>query len=251
MTGYFSLTTTLARSRVREPVGLFFALIFAPALVLILGAIFGNEPNPEFDGRGYVDATLPAFGSLVLAIIGVMLMPVNQLTLRESGALRRLRLTPLRPITFIAADLTTNFVIGMIGMATALAVGWVAFDVSISGNLATVLAASALGLLSFLALGYTLSGLYPSSAAATGIGNILMILLMLSSGAFVPLTVMPDGVQTVMNYSPIRHFVDLIQGLWNGQAWSTLLLPTGILLAMTIAFGALGSVLFRWDQRSP
>lgn len=248
MNGYRTLTATLFLSRLREPVGLFFAFVFAPVLVLILGTIFGNDPNPDFGGRSYIDATLPAFASLVLAITGVMLMPVNNLTLRESGALRRLRLTPLRPRTFIAADLTVNFVVGLAGMVAALAVGRLVFGVTLTGNLIAVLLAAALGLFAFLALGYTLAGLYPSSGAATGIGNVLMIMLMLTSGAFVPVAVMPEGVQRVMDYSPIRHFVDLLQGLWEGQAWSTLLLPTGVLIAMIIAFGTLGTLLFRWDR---
>ena len=248
MTGYRALTVTLFRSLVREPVGLFFAFIFAPALVLILGLIFDNGPDPNLGGRSFIEATLPAFPSLVLAITGVLLVPVGHLTLRESGALRRLRLTPLRPATFIAADLTVNFLVGMAGMIAALAVGWLVFGVTPSGNLATVLLAAALGLVAFLALGYTLAGLYPSSGAATGIGNVLMLLLMLSSGAFVPLATMPDGVQKVMDFSPVRHFADLIQGLWEGQAWSTLLLPTGVLIAMIITFGALGTFLFRWER---
>lgn len=248
MTGYRALTATLFRSLLREPVGLFFAFIFAPALVLILGLIFDNGPDPNFGGRSFIEATLPAFPSLVLAITGVLLLPVSQLILRESGALRRLRLTPLRPATFIAADLTVNFLVGMTGMVAALAVGWLVFGVTASGNLAAVLLAAALGLVAFLALGYTLAGLYPSSGAATGIGNLLMLVLMLSSGAFVPLAVMPDGVQRVMNFSPVRHFADLIQGLWEGQAWSTLLLPTGVLIAMIITFGALGTLLFRWER---
>src|SRR5690625_5516156 len=141
--------------------------------------------------------------SLVLAIIGVLLVPVGQLSLRESGALRRLRLTPLRPSTFVAADLTMNFAIGMIGMLAALAVGWLVFGATPSGNLILILLAAALGLVAFLALGYTLAALYPSSGAATGIGNVLMLLLMLSSGAFIPLTTMPEGVQAIMNFSPV------------------------------------------------
>ena len=111
-----------------------------------------------------------------------------------------------------------------------------------------MLLAAALGLVAFLALGYTLAAIYPSSGAATGIGNVLMLLLMLSSGAFVPLATMPEGVQTVMNFSPVRHFAVLMQGLWEGQPWSSLLLPTGILVAMVIVFGALGSILFRWER---
>lgn len=248
MSSYRALTLTLFRSQVREPVGLFFSFIFAPLLVLILGVIFDSGPDPAFGGRSFIEATLPAFPSLVLAIIGVLLVPVGQLSLRESGALRRLRLTPLRPSTFVAADLTVNFVIGMIGMLAALAVGWLVFGATPSGNLILVLLAAALGLVAFLALGYTLAALYPSSGAATGIGNVLMLLLMLTSGAFIPLATMPEGVQAIMNFSPVRHFADLMQGLWHGQAWTTLLLPTGILVAMIIVFGTLGSILFRWER---
>jgi ABC-2 type transport system permease protein len=248
MKGYRALAATLLRSLLREPVGLFFAVIFAPALVLILGLIFDNGPDPTFGGRSFIEATLPAFPSLVLAITGVLLVPVSHLTLRESGVLRRLRLTPLRPVTFIAADLTVNFLVGMTGMIAALAVGWLAFGVAPSDNFAAVLLAAALGLVAFLALGYTLAGIYPSSGAATGIGNTLMLLLMISSGAFIPLETMPDGVQRVMNFSPVRHFADLMQGLWEGDGWSTLLLPIGVLSAMIVVFGVLATALFRWER---
>lgn len=245
---YRALVIALFRGQLREPVGLFFSFIFAPLLVLILGLIFDTGPDPVFGGRSFIEATLPAFPSLVLAIMGVVMVPVGQLSLRESGALRRLRLTPLRPATFVAADLTVNFVIGMIGMTAALAVGWAVFGATPLGSIILVFVAAGLGLLAFLALGYTLAAIYPSSGAATGIGNVLMILLMLSSGAFVPLAAMPDGIQAVMNLSPVRHFAVLMQGLWEGQPWSTLLLPTGILVAMIIGFGTLGAILFRWER---
>ncbi|MEU4835507.1 ABC transporter permease [Streptosporangium sp. NPDC023615] len=248
MKGYGALSVTLFRSLLREPVGLFFAVVFAPALVLILGFVFDDGPDPAFGGRSFIEATLPAFPSLVLAITGVLLVPVGHLTLRESGALRRLRLTPLRPGTFIAADLTVNFLIGMISMVAALAVGWLVFGVALPDRLAAVLAAAALGLVAFLALGYALAGIYPSSGAATGIGNLLMLLLMISSGAFIPLESMPDGVRKIMNFSPVRHFADLVQGLWEGQGWSALLLPLGVLGAMIVVFGALATVLFRWER---
>jgi len=144
--------------------------------------------------------------------------------------------------------LTVNFLIGMVGIIAALLVGWLVFGVSLSGNLALVLAACVLGLVAFLALGYTLAGIYPSASAATGIGNVLMLLLIMSSGVFIPVEALPDGVQSVMNFSPVRHFAVLIQGLWEGQGWSTMLLPTGVLLGMIVVFGAWGTILFRWER---
>lgn len=245
MKAYRAVLTSLFLGRMREPVGLFFSFLFAPLMVLILGTIFGNDPSADFAGQGYLDATLPAFASLVLAITGVLLLPVNQLTFRETGALRRLSLTPLRPTTFVAADLSVNFIVGFVGIVAALAVGTVLFGVELPQHLGLVLAAAAFGLVAFLALGYLLAALYPSTAAATGIGNVLMILLMMSSGAFVPLSVLSEGIRNAFEFSPARQFVMLIEGLWAGDAWSTLLVPTAVLTAMTIVCGTVGHVLSR------
>src|SRR5690625_2868701 len=177
MTGYRALTSALFGSLVREPVGLFFSFIFAPLLVLILGLIFDSGPSPVFGGRSFIEATLPAFPSLVLAIMGVLLVPGGLLALRESGALRRLRLTPLRPLTFVAADLTVNFLIGMTGMVAALVVGWLVFGVTPSGNLLSILAAFARGLVAFLAVVFKLFYVYTVTGSATYTATLTLIVL--------------------------------------------------------------------------
>ncbi|WP_040160836.1 ABC transporter permease [Nigerium massiliense] len=245
MKAYRALVTALWRSQRREPVGLFFAFAFAPALVLILGLIFGNEPRPEFGGRGMLDSGLPGFASLVLAMTGVLQVPVSLLTLRDTGALRRLELTPLRRSTFVAATLTVNFLVGMVGMVAALLVGVVVFQVALPSTVLGVLLACAFGLVVFLALGFALAGLYPSVGAATGIGNVLMILLMLTSGAWTPIAVLPEGVRRVFAYSPVRWFVELVQPLWDGGATSArpLLLLAGLLVVSALV----GRLLFRWE----
>jgi len=248
MRGYKELTRTSALSMLREPVGFFFMIVFAPMLVIILGTVFGNDPNPDFGGVGYIDRTLPAFASVVLAIIGVMTLPQSQLVLSESGALRRLRLTPVRPSTWIAANLSVHAAVGFVGMMRALLAGTAIFGVTLA-NIVSVLLACLLGLVAFLALGFVLASLYPSSTAATGIGNVLMILLMLTSGAFVPLEAMPAGVQRAMDFSPIAYFVELVSGLWNGQGWSELGHATLVLIFMAAVCGVLGALLFRWEPR--
>ena len=83
-----------------------------------------------------------------------------------------MRVTPLRPSSWIAADLSVNFILGMVGMLLALALGVVVFGVELPSRLGSVLAAAALGLVAFLAVGYLLAALYPSAGAATGIGNV-------------------------------------------------------------------------------
>ncbi|CAM2864130.1 ABC transporter permease [Actinomyces slackii] len=238
----------LTRSSLREPAGLFFTLIFAPMLVIIFGLIFGNDPAPQFGGRGFVDAVLPACACLVVAMTGVMLLPVAQLQLRESGALARLRATPLRAGTYVAADLSVTFLISMAGVILALLAGMICFGATPQGNPLQILAAVALGLVAFLALGYTLAAIYPSSRAATGIGNGLLIVLMMSSGAFIPTAELPAGVQRIMGYSPFYYLVDLVQGMWSGEPWSHHGLATAVLAGMIGIFGALGARLLTWSD---
>lgn len=247
MTTYRALVTALWRSQRRDPVGLFFSFAFAPVLVIILGAIFGNDARAEFGGMGFLDATLPAFASLVLAMIGVLQVPVAMLTLRESGALRRLSLTPLRRGTFVAAALTVHFAVGILGMLTALTLGVLAFGVSLPSNIVGVLAVCVVGLCAFLALGCALSTIYPSTAAATGLGNILMILLMLTSGAFSPLSAMPEGIQNIIKYSPVRWFVDAAQLSWAGDPLRDMVAPVILLLIVLVVAGIIGITQFRWD----
>ena len=139
---FATLLVMLTRSTLREPIGLFFTLILAPLLVAVLGVLFGNDPSPQFGGRGFMDATLPACACLVMGMTGIIILPTNQLQLRESGALTRLRATPLSPRVFVAADLTVNFLISLVGIVLALLVGALGFGVRLQGSPLAVLAAA-------------------------------------------------------------------------------------------------------------
>lgn len=246
MRGYRQLTLAFLKSQLREPVGFFFLLIFSPAVLIILGLIFGNDPKPELGMHGFVDTMLPGITVISILIVGVVSVPQNQLIVRSSGALTRLRVTPLKPRTYVAADLTVNFVLGMTGALLTLLLGVLVFGVRWPASLAMVVLALALGLITMLAVGYTLAAIYPSVAAATGVGNVLMIVLMLTSGAFIPTAALSPGMRTVMSFSPVYHLAELVRASWSGDSWPwTALL---VLLGLTAVCGVLGTLLFRWDR---
>ena len=56
----------------REPVGTFFTLVFPLMMLFLFGAIFGNEPVPEFGGRGTIDISLPIYTSMIIGTTGLM-----------------------------------------------------------------------------------------------------------------------------------------------------------------------------------
>ena len=231
----------------RDPAAVFFMVAFAPLFAVMMGLIFGNEPNPEFGGRGYLDANLVSFAAIVVAISSFVIVPIDIVTQRENGSLRRFRATPLPPLAYIASDVLVRFVISLVSVAGMLAIGVFAFGASPEGNLVSVLLATTLGILSFLAVGYALAALIPSQGVAQAVGNVLVYPLIFLSGAAVPLAVLPEGAQQVARYSPLTQLVELLQGLWAGGSWSENWVPLVVMLGMLGVATAFAAKFFRWE----
>jgi ABC-2 type transport system permease protein len=247
MRAYIKLTLIMATLYLRDPVGAFFTLAFAPLFVLLMGAISGNDPSPLLGGRGYMDVNLPAFAGIVIGMVGLLTVPIGTVMKRQSGALRRFMATPLRPLTYLAADVTVYLVMTLFGIALAFLTGIAAFGVRFHGDAVGVMAAVCLGALAFMALGYVLAGFERTIQAAQVVGNILAFPLLALSGATVPIEILPPAAQSVARLLPLTQFVDLLRGLWLGQGWQPYISQTLVLVGMMAIGAALAAWLFRWE----
>ncbi|MCL3861003.1 ABC transporter permease [Actinotalea sp. K2] len=247
MNAFRQLVGIQARRTMREPAAVFFMLAFAPMFAVAMGLIFGNEPVAQFGGRGYLDANLVSFTAIIVVILGLIIVPVDILSQRDSGALRRFRATPLRPGTYVAADVLVRFVISLTSIVVMLAIGILAFGARPEGNLGSVLLVAALGVVVFLAVGYALAAVLPSQGVGQALGNILVFPLIFLSGAAVPLDVLPDDVRRVAQVSPLTQLVELLRGLWDGQPWSEQWVPVVVLLGLLAVAGVVASRFFRWE----
>ncbi|WP_199432883.1 ABC transporter permease [Qaidamihabitans albus] len=247
MTAVGKLVAVQARRTLREPAAAFFMVAFAPLFALLMGLVFGNEPQAEFGDRGYIDANLASFPAIVLAIVSFVLVPIDIVSQRESGALRRFRATPLRPVGYIAADVLVRFAISLLSIAAMFALGMLVFGARPAGDLASVLLAAVLGVLAFLAVGYALAAVMPSQGTAQAFGNVLVYPLIILSGAAVPTAVLPEGVRQVAQFSPLTQLVELLRGLWAGQPWAENWVPLVVLLGVLGAATAVAARFFRWE----
>jgi len=87
----------------------------------------------------------------------------------------------------------------------------------------------------------------PSQGVALAVGNVLVYPLILLSGATVPLSVLPDGVRQVAQFSPLTQMVQLLQGLWAGEALSAHLVPLVVLVGLLAVATAVAARFFRWE----
>ena len=233
----------------REPVAFFFTLAYPTMLLLLFGFIYGNQPDIEFWGRefGTVDASVPAYAGIIIGTVALMGIPIDTATSRETGILRRYRATPLHPAVYLIASVGVYLAIALLGMAILVVVGKLVFGLRMGGSWPSILAAFLLSAGAFYSLGYLIAGVVPTARVAQAVGMVVFFPMMFLSGAGMPLQLLPEVLQKVSNFLPLTYVVRLIQGLWFGEAWKTLWLPSLVLSVILLLGTILATRFFRWE----
>lgn len=247
MRGLRRLTVTNFKLYLREPIATFFTLAFPPLLVLLFGAMYGNDPSPLYGGYGTMDITMPAYTALILGTIGLLGVPITTSGYREQGVLRRFRATPMRPLTYIAADLLTNLVMTLLGMIILIGVGWTLYKVRFEGQVLSVFVAVVFGGVTMFAVGYLIASLASGARSAQVVGMVIFYPMMFLSGASIPLEVMPEGVRRISDFLPLTHVVTLLRGLWFGEGWGEHLTEVIVLGCIFVVGAGLAARFFRWE----
>jgi ABC-2 type transport system permease protein len=231
----------------REPVGAFFTLAFPLMMLFLFGSIYGNEPTPMFGGQGTIDISIPAYTAMIIGTTGLMSITITMATYRENGVLRRLRTTPVSPLVVLAAQVIVVFAMTALGMLLLITAGKLVYHVRFEGNAFSVLAGFVLSSLSFFGIGFILAGLMPNARTAQVVGMVLLYPMLFLSGAGFPRELLPEAIKKVSAFLPLTYVVNLLRGLWVGEAWSSHLLDAGVLAGMLIIGVILSAITFRWE----
>jgi ABC-2 type transport system permease protein len=231
----------------REPVGAFFSLVFPLIYLFLFGIISGNEPTPQFGGLRVIDASIPGLTAVIICTTGLMSTTMTMSTYRENGVLRRLRTTPVSPLVVLVAQVIVVFTMTALGMLLLIAAGMLVYHVRFEGNAFNVLVGFVLSSLSFFALGFILAGQMPTARTAWIVGMVLLYPMLLLSGAFFTIELLPAAVQKVSAFIPLTYVVNLSRGLWNGETWSMHTTDVIVLAAMLVGGVLISARTFRWE----
>ncbi len=247
MRGLLKMTWVEAKLFLREPMSAFFALVFPMMYLLLFGAISGNQPTPQFGGQRTIDASIPGLAAAVICIAGLMSTTMTMSTYREKGVLRRLQTTPVSPLVVVVAQATVVFAITALGMVLLIVAGKLIYHVSFAGSALSVLAGFVLSSLSFFGIGFVVAGIMPTVRSAWVVGMVLLYPMLLLSGAFFSVELLPPAVQKVSSFIPLTYVVNLLRGLWMGQPWGDHLLDVGVLAGMLVLGTIVSAKTFRWE----
>jgi len=234
---------------VREPLTLVFTFAFPLLVLLVLGQVFGNSPDPEqpevFRGVGPMDYYLPGYIGLSIAAIGLIAMPVHLASYRERGVLKRFHASGISAGTVVVAQAIVAAIASVAGAVLLLVVGFTIHDVHAPESIGGVLLGFVLSLACFASIGVLLGAVMPSARAAQGIGLMLFFAMMFLSGTDGPREILGDVLRSIGEAFPLTHTFIVMQDPWIGFGMNAGRLA--IVVGITVAAG-LGAVrAFRWE----
>ena len=189
-----------------NPVGAAFTVGFSLVFLVLLGAIAGSSRIDYLGHIKLIQYYVPGF-----VAYGVMSACFNTLTMvlvnrREMGLLKRLRLSPLPTWALLGAIFISTLLVAFVEVIIVLAVGRLAFGVTLPTNVGAFVVAVVIGGVSFTAMGAAMSTVIPNQDAAGPVTSIVFFVLLFLSGLWFPIK-SGSGLAKFSNYFPIHHFI--------------------------------------------
>jgi len=187
----------------------------ALAVSVVLGFVF-LAPTVDRQVALYLATGAPTLGLLV---VGLATAPQLVSQAKLQGSLDYLRALPVPRLAYLFADLTVWFVTALPGLAAALLVAALRFDLDYRISL-LVVPAVVLTAVTATALGYGLA--YALSPSATAVATQLLVLVVL---LFSPITYpagrLPAWLSAVHDVLPFRAMGDIVRGALTGDGSGT------------------------------
>ncbi|MCL0034830.1 ABC transporter permease [Dehalococcoidia bacterium] len=242
---FMKLTSTELKLFRREPEALFFTFILPVFFLFLTMEVFIPGEAPKAIVINYVAPSL-----MVLIIAGTTIYSVPQTIVhyRKIKFLKRLKGSPVTPVTILGSLALSDFIVTVLGIALLAVTAVLVYDASLAGSLLSFLAGFVLAFLSLAAIFLFIPAVARSPRAASAIGMFIYFPVMFFSGVFIPLDMLPDWIARYISpYLPVTHAVELMQGLWQGIPLLDLTREVLILLGILCLGLVIAARTFRWE----
>ena len=193
----------------------------------------------------YVFAGLLGFSILSLGFFG----PTNSLpSMKKTGALRRLRTTPLRTSQFVLGNAMNYLLIGLLTTAFLFFVGVLVFDFQMQGDYLSFGLIVALGTVMMFGFGLAVGGWAKNENQAAPLTNLVAFPMMFLSGVFFPRFLMPEWLQNFSGFLPLTPLIEGIRHIIvEGQTIFAQGPELALMLVWTVVIYTIAFRVFRWE----
>lgn len=246
--GLWTLTWLEIKIFVREPLG-FIGTVAMPVVVfVVLGRLGGRLPSGGPRGAAaFMTVDLPIFASILMALNAVLSLVTIVAIYREGGILKRLRATPLRSHTILAAHVIVKLSFTALTLVAMMAAGRRYVPAGIQGPVLAFGATLLFTTLCIVSMGFLIASIVPTARFAQPIGALILYPMLGLCGLFAPVSALPPALQAIARVLPLTFAVSLLRGVWRGDGWASHAGDVGALALLFVVCTALSSKVFRWD----
>lgn len=223
----------------REPVAVFFSLAFPLIIYIFIGIPYAEEVIPD-TGVKFIDMMFPSLVGTVAANLLLMGLPIYVAELRSRQVDKRYRALPLAGANFGIAIILAMLTLTI--AAASIIVGIVALRHGLRAEAGSpVFILLNIGLIAFLCgVGFFLGTLPLGGRTISAVTAAVFFILFFGSGAAVPLNALPNMIQKILEWNPLKIWFDALVAIYtdspfpDGGVWK---------IALTIVFAAFLAVM--------
>jgi ABC-2 type transport system permease protein len=209
------------RLMTRDPLVLTFVFAFPIVTMLIIGGAFGTAPDPAFDHANPSHWYVASYLTVVIAAVGLVMLPVHLASYRERGVLRRFAAAGFPRWSFAIAQLIVGLITTAVACVLLLAVAAPVYGIPAMHDAWRVAVALPLGAVAFVSIGVLLGSLLPSARSAQAVGLLIFFPSFLLGAGGPPPHVMGSAVKTVAGPLPLTLLTDAVREPWLGLGSAT------------------------------
>lgn len=184
--------------------------------------------NPELNGKF---VAIPGLFAFVVYQVAMVVASVTIVRERELGTLEQLAVTPTRRIEILTGKAIPAIFVGLVNFLVLYGVVVGVFHVPMRGSWALLFLLSALFVAAEVGVGLMVSAVSRSQQQAVLLVFPLAMIDLSLSGYLVPVESMPQGLQMLSLFSPLRHYMKILKDIMLKGADLSTLWPSALALA--------------------
>jgi ABC-2 type transport system permease protein len=247
MRNLLRLTWLETKIFLREPMGAIGTILIPVLIFLGLGRTLAPRLPKVPQTTDFVYHTVPVGTALFILVNAILSLVTIVSIYREGGILKRLRATPLRPVTILSAHVLVKLLFTAATLLLMLLAGRRYYPVDLQIPVVNFTLALLLATFAMLSIGFVIASVVKTARFAQPLGGLVLYSMIGLSGLFFPIAGLPPRLQMVAKLLPMTYAVSLLRQILKGDPWSAHVTDLVALTLTFIVFTAVSSRFFRWE----
>lgn len=178
--------------------------------------------NPHLDYKVFM---VPALMTMVLIMLCGFLPALNIVSEKETGTIEQMNVTPVSRVTFTLGKLLPYWIIGFLVLSLCMGLAALAYGITPQGHILHIYLTALVFILVVSGLGLVISNHSSTMQQAMFVMWFCMLLFILMSGLFTPISSMPQWAQYITYLNPLRYFMEVMRMVYLKGSGLTDILP--------------------------